>query len=152
MVDAVRRWERGRGKLGLLDPLIGVWQTEADTQIGYVQVIRKFAWILDRTAVQLDASWSLPGGNSYSELAIFATDGASGICFWSFTSDGKNSRGKLVDGSDVHIEAISFEAQMPAGLARTSYWPSDNGFDWAVESKTANGWNRFMEHSFRRFG
>ena len=150
MANVDRAWKAGPGKLGRLKPLIGEWQAEGDTHFGRVKVLRRFAWILDRTAIQLDANWALPGGKSYNELAIFSTDDNGVICFWSFTSDGKHSQGKLADGSDVHPEAISFEAQMPAGLARTSYWPSDKGFDWAVESKTAKGWNRFIKQSFER--
>ena len=71
------------------------------------------------------------------------------VCFWSFTSDGKQSNGKLVDVTDVHPQAIGFEAQMPAGTARMVYWPDEEqGFYWIVESKTKKGWNRFVEHHY----
>ena len=99
--------------------------------------------------MQLDADWTLPGDKMYSERAIFTSDADGAICFWSFTSDGKNSQGKLTDANDIHPAAISFIAQMPGGLARTTYWPSEDGFEWTVESKTAKGWNRFMQHSFK---
>ena len=69
--------------------------------------------------------------------------------FWSFTSDGKQSQGEIADGTDIHQEAISFEANMPAGLARMVYWPADDGgFHWAVESKVKKGWNRFTMHHY----
>jgi len=72
------------------------------------------------------------------------------LTFWSFTSDGKNSRGALASGTDIHAEAICFEAQMPAGLARMIYWPNpEGGFNWAVESKTKKGWNRFTTHHYK---
>ena len=71
------------------------------------------------------------------------------LAFWSFTSDGKRSQGTIADVTDIHSEAIGFEAQMPAGLARMVYWPSDqNGIHWAVESKTKKGWNRFTCHHY----
>ena len=72
------------------------------------------------------------------------------MSFWSFTSDGKRSEGVIADVSDVHPEAIGFEAQMPAGLARTVYWPDqEGGFHWAVESRNKQGWHRFTEHHYR---
>jgi hypothetical protein len=130
-----------------MEPLIGDWFTEAAGSIGHVKVIRRFEWILDRSAVELNARWELPQGKAYSERAIFFVDHDGTIAFCSFTSDGKHSRGSVADGTDIHAEAISFVAEMPAGLARISYWPSDGqGFRWAVESKTKKGWNRFMEH------
>jgi hypothetical protein len=72
------------------------------------------------------------------------------ICFWSFTSDGKNSHGVLSDVSDIHPDAIGFEAEMPAGIARQAYWPDEeDGFYWVVESKTKKGWNRFVKQHFK---
>lgn len=73
------------------------------------------------------------------------------VAFWSFTSDGKNSSGTMADVTDIHPEAIGFEAQMPAGLARMAYWPDGgDGFLWAVEAKNNNGWKRFTEHHYQR--
>jgi hypothetical protein len=73
------------------------------------------------------------------------------IAFWSFTSDNKNSQGTIADVSDIHPEAIGFEARMPAGLARMVYWPDEeDGYYWVVESKTKKGWNRFTEHHYQR--
>jgi hypothetical protein len=52
--------------------------------------------------------------------------------------------------TDLHPEAIGFEAHMPAGLARMAYWPEEGGgFHWVVESRTKKGWNRFVDHSYR---
>ncbi|MBK7306435.1 MAG: hypothetical protein IPI88_04940 [Chitinophagaceae bacterium] len=49
----------------------------------------------------------------------------------------------------MHPDAICFEANMPAGLARMVYWPADDGgFHWAVESKVKKGWNRFTMHHY----
>ncbi len=142
-------WKKGRGKLGVLAPLVGSWRTEADSKIGHVRVTRTFVPILDGSALQLDAHWELPAGKTYSERAIFFVDTDGVISFCSFTSDGKQSRGSIADGTDIHPEAISFVAQMPAGLARMTYWPTDGkGFRWAVESKSKKGWNRFMEQVF----
>ena len=71
------------------------------------------------------------------------------IRFWSFTSDKKQSQGVLADVSDLHPQAIGFEAQMDAGLARMAYWPDEvEGFHWVVESKTKKGWNRLVEHHY----
>ncbi len=72
------------------------------------------------------------------------------VGFWSYTSDGKRSEGTLVDVTDLHPEAVGFEAQMPAGLARMAYWPEEaGGFSWVVESKNAKGWKRFVHHHYR---
>jgi len=43
----------------------------------------------------------------------------------------------LTDVSDIHPQAVGFEAHMPSGLARMAYWlDEDEGFHWAVQSKT----------------
>ena len=141
-------WKKGRGKLGLLSPLIGSWMAEAETPMGKVKCTRTFEPILRGNYIQLTAIWDI-SRSLYSEHAIIGTrDGI--LTFWSFTSDGKNSQGKLADGTDVHPEAICFEAEMPAGLARMIYWPNpDGGFNWAVESKTKKGWNRFTIHHYK---
>jgi len=143
-------WKRGRGKLGALDPLLGAWVASTDTPMGRVHCTRTFARALGGAFVLLDAEWSIPG-KAYLEHAIFGVGDAGVLGFWSFTSDGKRSTGTVADVSDVHPSAIGFEAQMPAGLARMIYWPSgDDGFMWAVESKSRKGWNRFTEHHYHR--
>ena len=51
--------------------------------------------------------------------------------------------------TDLHPEAVGFEAQMPAGLARFAYWPEEGGgFVFVVESRNAKGWSRFVEHHY----
>ena len=140
-------WKKGRGKLGVLQPLIGSWKAQADSPMGKFACTRVFESILSDNYIRLTATWDF-GKKKYIEQAIIGIkDGA--VSFWSFTNDGKNSFGQLADGTDVHPEAICFEAQMPAGLARMIYWPvEEGGFKWAVESKTKKGWNRFTEHHY----
>ena len=51
--------------------------------------------------------------------------------------------------TDLHPEAVGFEARMPAGLACMAYWPDGEGrFFFAVESKTKQGWRRFLTHHY----
>lgn len=140
-------WRKGRGRLGVLNPLLGKWIAQGDSQRGSFTCVRSFALALENSCVILDAHWTLPD-SAYQEHAIIRPndDGVLGV--WSFTSDGKKSEGVLTDGSDVDPSAIAFESQMPAGLARMIYWPAPNGFNWAVESKAKRGWNRFTEHHY----
>lgn len=142
------KWTKGRGKLGIFDPLIGVWRAEAESEMGPVTCTRTFARVLDKAYLQLVADWRV-GETTYSEIALIGTSPDGVIRFWSFTSDKKQSTGYLTDVSDVHPQAIGFEAEMPAGLARMAYWPSEGeGFHWVVESRTKKGWNRFTEHHY----
>ncbi|MGH9802317.1 MAG: hypothetical protein ACRD82_18285 [Blastocatellia bacterium] len=150
MAKTSKHWKRGRGKLGVLAPLIGSWKASADTAMGPVSCTRTFTPILGGTRIQLVARWEF-GKGVYEELAIIGTDSDGTIAFRSFTSDGKSSTGKLADASDIHPEAIGFEAQMPAGLARMAYWPDEeDGYHWVVESKNKKGWKRFTEHHYKR--
>jgi hypothetical protein len=147
MAKAKTIWKKGRGKLGPLQPLIGTWKAESDSPMGKLTCTRTFESVLGGNYVQLTAKWDFTKF-AYTEHAIIGIkDGI--LSFWSFTSDGKNSHGQIADGKDVHPEAICFEAQMPAGTARMIYWPNaDGSFNWAVESKTKKGWNRFTEHKY----
>lgn len=141
-------WKKGRGKLGVFKPLVGEWLAEAKSEMGMVKCRREFKPVLDGKYLQLTAWWEYPSG-SYQEIALIGANQEKEVCFWSFTSDGKQSQGKLADVTDIHPQAIGFEAQMPAGLARNVYWPdAENGFYWAVESHTQKGWNRFVEHHY----
>ena len=141
-------WKKGRGKLGVLSPLLGSWIAEADSPMGKLTCTRHFESILSGNYIQLKAQWNF-SGKTYEENAIIGIDEGA-LSFWSFTSDGKKSKGYLADGSDIHPDAICFEAEMPAGLARMIYWPNpDGGFNWAVESKTKKGWNRFTIHHYQ---
>jgi len=142
------KWKKSRGKLGIFAPLMGKWQAEADSEMGPVRCRREFKKVLSGKYIQLTANWEYQNG-SYDELAMIGVNKDGEICFWSFTSDGKQSDGKLTDGSDIHPDAISFEAQMLAGTARMVYWPDEEeGFHWIVESKTKKGWNRFVAHHY----
>lgn len=147
MASKSMKWKKGRGKLGLLQPLLGNWIAESDTPMGKVKCSRSFTKVLGEHYVRLDVKWDF-GTKAYVEMAIIGID-EDQVSFWSFTSDGKKSYGHLADGTDIHPEAICFEAQMPAGLARMIYWPDEaNGFFWAVESKNKKGWNRFTLHHY----
>jgi len=147
MKKTASTWKRGRGKLGALAPLIGRWEATAQTPMGAVQCSRSFTPILKNTYIQSMVLWKLKKG-LYEEHAIFGVSEGQ-LVFWSFTSDGKHSQGTLADVTDIHPQAIGFEAQMPAGLARMAYWPNEmGGFNWAVEAKTKKGWKRFTEHHY----
>jgi hypothetical protein len=141
-------WKKGRGKLGLFQPLTGVWQAQAESDMGPVKCRREFKKILDGKYLQLSANWEYPNG-SYEEIALIGVNKEKEICFWSFTSDGKQSDGKLADVTDIHPQAIGFEAEMPAGLGRMAYWPDeDEGFHWVVEASLKKGWKRFVQHHY----
>ena len=142
-------WKKGRGRLGLFDPLLGTWTTHSDSPAGPVECTRTFTRALNGKFVHLSAIWKFNSG-VYEESAYYGI-GADGVVeFWSFTSDGKHSQGHLVEAPDLHPQAVAFEAQMPAGLARMAYWPDEeDGFHWVVESKTQKGWNRFTHHHYK---
>ena len=141
-------WKKGRGKLGILSPLIGSWIAVADSPMGKVKCTRIFEPILRGNYIQLTSKWVFLR-SVYQEHAIIGMHNGI-LTAWSFTSDGKNSQGRVADGTDIHPEAICFEAEMKGGLARMIYWPDpDGGFNWAVEAKTKNGWNRFTIHHYK---
>ena len=146
-------WKKERGKLGIFAPLHGSWVAEAASAMGPMRCYRELKPILASKYLRLDARWEFGRGETqqaYEEFAIIGVDDTGIVSFWSFTSDGKRSQGSLADVTDLHEEAIGFEAEMPAGRARMAYWPSpDGGFDWVVESKTKKGWKRFVEHVYR---
>lgn len=146
-----KTWKKGRGKLGFLQPLLGCWTAESNSEMGPVRCTRSFEPVLGGAYVELDARWEFGGGGKvYEERALIGSGDDGKVCFWSFTSDGKRSQGTVADVTDLHPEAIGFEARMPAGLARMAYWPDeDGGFVWVVESKNAKGWRRFVEHRYR---
>lgn len=146
-----RMWRKGRGKLGVLEPLIGVWDATAESPMGPIGCRRSFSKILRDTSMLLEAEWRMPGGKRYLEHAIYSVGDSGKLEFWSFTSDGKRARGVFAAAKDIHPEAIAFEAQMPAGLARMIYWPGDDGgMNWAVESRSKKGWKRFTHHRYVR--
>lgn len=141
-------WKKGKGKLGIFEPLLGSWETTGDSPMGPMKCIRTFTKVLDGNYIRITANWEF-ASKTYEEITLVGTD-QNKITFWSFTSDGKRSTGEMTDGSEIHPQAICFEAQMPAGIARLIYWPDDqDGFFWAVESKNKKGWNRFTEHHYK---
>jgi hypothetical protein len=146
-------WTKGRGKLGVFAPLFGAWIAEAESAMGHVSCRRTLQPVLGGSYVQLTAHWHYGASQDqriYEELALIGVGDGGVVSFWSFTSDGKRSVGRLADVSDIHPEAIGFESQMPAGLARQVYWPAeDGGFYWAVEARSKKGWNRFVEHLYQ---
>ena len=143
-------WKKGRGKLGIFSPLLCSWKANSDSPMGPVSCTRSFKEIFNGNYIELSAVWKF-GSKSYEETAFIGVDRSGTISFWSFTSDGKQSQGHLADVTDIHPEAIGFEAEMPAGLARMAYWPhEEDGFYWAVESKTKKCWNRFTLHHYTK--
>jgi hypothetical protein len=146
-------WKKGRGKLGPFDPLLGTWQAASDSPRGPMRCRRTLQSILSGQFLQLSSRWEMgpPGSNAgYEETAIIGAGEDGKVCFWSFTSDGKRSQGTLADVTDLHPEAVGFEAEMPAGRARMAYWPAEDGrLRFVVESKTKQGWNRFVDHTYR---
>jgi hypothetical protein len=146
-------WSKGRGLLGPLKPLIGEWVTShgaGDGPAAAMRCTRSFA-PFGKDWIMLDACWQIGPARAYREIALFGKDDDGALGCFSFTNDGKRSLGRLSDGSDVDPAAIAFEAQMPAGLARMIYWPCERGapgFRFAVESRTAKGWNRFLSQHF----
>jgi hypothetical protein len=144
-------WKKGRGKLGLLAPLLGTWHADAeipDGRPGKVRCERRFKKALHDSYIELAAIWHM-GDEIYEERCFFGCDATGKVRFWSFTSDGKQSNGELTDVTDIHPEAIGFVAQMSAGIARQAYWPDGTeGFHWAVESQTKKGWKRFVDHHY----
>jgi hypothetical protein len=149
MAKSSRDWKKGRGKLGVMRPLLGTWVAEEDSARGPVRCTRTFGSVLAGKYVHLAALWEFED-DQYEEYALYGIGSDKRLRFWSFTSDGKQSQGSLADVSDLHPEAIGFEAEMPAGLARTAYWPDDDGsIHWVVESRTKRGWNRFTHHHYR---
>lgn len=140
-------WKKGSGKLGVLNPLLGTWQASSDSPMGKVKCYRTFTKILNGKYIHLIARWEF-GKKIYEEFAVYGVKDNK-LSFWSFTSDGKRSESVIADGKDVHPNAIAFEAQMPAGIARMIYWPNEDGsINWAVEAKNKKGWKRFTQHRY----
>lgn len=142
-------WKKGRGALGALQPLLGRWRAAEDSPRGPMVCIREFESVLGGKAVRMTARWEFPEF-VYEELAVFSPLGEGAVGFWSFTSDGKRSKGRSADVSDLHPDAVGFEADMPAGVARQAWWPDGDDAVFVVESRTKTGWNRFVEHRCRR--
>lgn len=145
-------WRKGRGKLGVFAPIHGNWVARSVSPQGPVVCHRWIGPIHGGAWVQIEARWTIGTGESkshYRELALIGVAHDSVVRVWSFTSDGHCSQGVIADVTDLHPEAIGFEAVMPAGRARMAYWPAvQGGFHWAVESKTQRGWRRITQHQY----
>ena len=143
-------WKKGRGTMGRMAPLLGQWVAEADSKLGPVRVELSFALAVEGTTVVKQAQWWLRGKKSYEEMAVYFKGTVAPLEFVSFTSDGKRSEGRLTDDEDAPPDALVFQAQMPAGLARMIFWKEAlEGFHWAVESRGKKGWNRFLHHHYQ---
>lgn len=141
-------WNIGRGKLGIFKPLLGTWVCQTNSDLGQVTCSRTFKKTLKNKYIKLEVNWIFEN-KTYAEFCLFGINQDKQLTFWSFTDDGKQSKGVLTQALDIHAGAVAFEAQMPAGIARQIYWPDDDcGFHWAVESKTNKGWNRFVTHHY----
>lgn len=150
-------WKKGRGLLGPMQPLLGDWRTgqaEGSTPASTMACRRSFT-PFGKGWIRLEARWEMGADRTYCETAFFGPGEDGALACFSFTNDGKRSLGRLADGSDIHPDALAFEAAMPAGLARMVYWPREDtapGFLFAVESRTKKGWNRFLRQEFGRAG
>ena len=88
--------------------------------------------ILGGRYLQLSARWEMGvegSGKAYEEMALIGVGDGGDVEFWSYRSDGKRSQGVIADVTDLHPEAVGFEADMPAGradglLARRGGWGS----------------------------
>ena len=142
-------WKNGRGAMGRMAPLLGQWVAEEDSKLGPVRVELRFALAAGNTTVVKQAIWWLRGKKSYEEIAVFCKGDEAPLEFVSFTSDGRRSEGRVTADQDAPSDALVFQAQMPAGLARMLYWKETReGFHWAVESRGKKGWNRFIQHHY----
>src|SRR5689334_8245605 len=122
-------WKKGRGKMGPLAPIIGCWRAETETPMGPMACVRDYREFGD-AYVRLEAEWIFRPKEAkaqskakkgdvapkpYREVCIFGPDKDGVLSFWSYTSDGKKSVGRLADAADVHPQALCFEAQMDHG-------------------------------------
>lgn len=139
----------GRGLLGPLKPLMGTWCHAGEYNGQRVLVTRAYE-PFGKGWVRLTAIWTM-SDKDYFETAFYGPTDDGTLGFYSFTNDGRRSEGQLADGSDVHPQAVAFVAKFPAGTGRMIAWPRDDGapgFDFAVESQTKKGWNRFLTQRF----
>ena len=146
------QWKAGRGKMGFMKPLLGSWiAVDPDTPMGKVVCVRTYETVLDGKYIQLNAQWDIgEGKKTYQEMAYYGLSKDKVPTFWSFTSDGGQSIGSYANVEDMHAEAKGFEAQMPSGLARFGFWPTQSGMVWAAEAKTQKGWKSMIHHKCQR--
>ena len=63
-------WRRGRGKLGVFEPLLGTWVAVSKSDQGKVRCTRSFKRVLSNRYMQMETQWKI-GRAAYEELAIF---------------------------------------------------------------------------------
>src|SRR3954452_23695306 len=69
-----KTWKKGRGKLGFLQPLLGRWTAESNSEMGPVRCARSFEPVLGGSYVELDARWEFGGGGKvYEEQALIGS-------------------------------------------------------------------------------
>jgi hypothetical protein len=142
---------RASDLLAPLLPLIGEWESDADTPMGRTRCSRRFALGVGGAFIELTARWSFASGGEYEERAFLGPTREGPLGVWSFTSDGGHAIGSAVELADVHPGAIGFISAMPAGRARQAYWiESDGTLRWMVEAETPKGWERMTNHSYQR--
>ena len=71
MTGSAMVWKKGRGKLGIFQPLLGTWRAKAESPMGVVICTRTFSKVLDGAYIQLEAQWDFePTKKSYSSELI----------------------------------------------------------------------------------
>jgi hypothetical protein len=70
-----KMWKKGRGKLGILQPLLGSWAATAESPMGPVRCTRVFEAVLGGAYVRLDAHWIF---GAVPEKAAESCEGPSG--------------------------------------------------------------------------
>src|SRR5665213_2779618 len=63
-------WKKGRGKLGVLDPLLGDWIADVVTPRGPVRCRRTLAKTLGGARIEMRVRWEFGKDRAYEELAI----------------------------------------------------------------------------------
>ena len=133
-------------------PFLGVWRASpgGPGAASAMPCERELRASADGGFVVMTARW---GGMAtpYEEVAVIRFDAEGRISLSSFTTGGGQSQGQEGDAAGLEAGALVIEARMPAGMARSVYWSAEPGtFDLAVESEAPGGWNRFMQHRYRR--
>ena len=148
MATPKKLWKKGRGKLGALDPLLGAWETRADSPQGPIRCVRTFSSILGGSYVRLAARWELPG-SVYEEHSVYGAPAGAPLGFWSFTSDGQALRG---DGRGLHRSASRGGGLRgaDAGGARAPGLLARGGRRDRLRGRVAEpkGWSRFVHHHY----
>ena len=127
------------------------WIFQGTGSMGDYTCERRFERILGGKFVRMEVLWQV-AKHTYGEVAIFGKTAPGvdsshkGLCFSSFTTEGKASLGLQVTPEDLSTGGIAFEADMPAGRARMMLWPEGREVLWlTVASRNASGWKPFLE-------